>query len=74
MISIWDDGFARSQIVHAGRALRILRMAKLLSLIKLLRLSRLVRYVSQFEEIYVSAVDSSPGSLAETPFRAFEKV
>ncbi|OQV23764.1 Potassium/sodium hyperpolarization-activated cyclic nucleotide-gated channel 4 [Hypsibius exemplaris] len=52
VISIWDDDFAKSQIVHAGRALRILRMAKLLSLIKLLRLSRLVRYVSQFEEIY----------------------
>ncbi|GAU89031.1 hypothetical protein RvY_01629 [Ramazzottius varieornatus] len=52
VISIWDDDFAKSQIVHAGRALRILRMAKLLSLIKLLRLSRLVRYVSQFQEIY----------------------
>lgn len=44
------------QILHAGRALRILRLAKLLSLVRLLRLSRLVRYVSQWEEVYVSAI------------------
>jgi hypothetical protein len=47
------------QILHAGRALRILRLAKLLSLVRLLRLSRLVRYVSQWEEVYVSALKQS---------------
>uniref|UniRef100_A0A1I8FBC3 Ion_trans domain-containing protein n=1 Tax=Macrostomum lignano TaxID=282301 RepID=A0A1I8FBC3_9PLAT len=40
-----------TQLVHAGRALKILRLAKLLSLLRLLRLSRLVRYVSQWEEL-----------------------
>lgn len=48
----YSDNF---QILHAGRALRILRFAKMLSLLRLLRLSRLVRYVSQWEEVYVSA-------------------
>uniref|UniRef100_A0A1I8GLZ6 Cyclic nucleotide-binding domain-containing protein n=1 Tax=Macrostomum lignano TaxID=282301 RepID=A0A1I8GLZ6_9PLAT len=49
-----------TQLVHAGRALKILRLAKLLSLLRLLRLSRLVRYVSQWEEFLVPAIQDFP--------------
>ena len=55
IVIVQDDDTTSYQILHVGRTLRILRLAKLLSLIRLLRLSRLVRYVSQWEEVYVSA-------------------